>query len=328
MKTKLNSRCKGCLAIMLIAMLMMSLSACGPQAPEPYTIGVVNYSPALDLVFEGFKTGMAEAGYVEGENVNYIYEGAVGDIDALDPAIQNILAEDIDLILSISTPATQKVKLATADSGLPVVFGPLTDPIASGIVDSLTSPGGNLTGVQNRGSMAKGLDWLLQIVPDTHTIYVPHNPLDNSSVQGLAELQAAADDIGLVLQVVEVEAADALEAALAVIPDDVDAIYLLPSGFFSARATSFASAGITHKLPVLSVAPQTSAGVLISYGHDYIAMGKQLSRMAVQILEGADPGDLPVEIAQFYLTVNLATADAMGLEIPDGILTQADGIIR
>jgi len=328
MKTKCNSIQRGCIGMMLIALLVLGLSACGPQAPETYTIGVVNFSLALDPVFEGFKLGMAEAGYVEGENTTYIYEGAVGSIDALDPAIQKLLAEDIDLILSISTPATQKVKAATADSGLPVVFGPLTDPIASDIVDSLISPGGNLTGVQNRGSMAKGLDWLLQIVPDVKTLYVPHNPQDNSSVQGLTELQTAADSMGLALQVVEISSGDELEAILGAVPDEIDAIYQLPSGFFSARSASFAAAGINHNLPVLSVAPQTSAGVLVSYGHEYVSLGEQLSRMAVQILQGADPGVLPVEIAQFYLSINLATAEAMGLEISDDILTQADEIVR
>lgn len=327
MNTRRNSKIKSALWVSVFILAAVLLAGCGGK-PETYTIGVVNFSPSLDGVFEGLKIGMAEKGYVEGENVTYIYEGAVGSIDALDPAIQNIMAQNVDLILSISTPATQKIKAATQESKIPVVFAPVTDPVASGIVDSLTSPGANLTGIQNRGSIAKGLDWLLTIAPGTRRVFVPHNPNDDSSAQGLTELQAAADDMGLELVIVDVTTGDEFEAAMAAIPEEVDAIYMLPSGFFSARAAAYAEAGITHKLPVTSVAPQTEAGLLMSYGHDYPSMGIQLSRLVDQIFKGADPGDLPVETPEFFLSINLQTAAAIGLEIPDDILVQADNLIR
>jgi putative ABC transport system substrate-binding protein len=292
------------------------------------TIGVVNYSPALDGVFEGFKQGMAEGGYVEGENVTYIYEGAVGTIDALDHAIETLLAEDVDLILSITTPATQKAKQATQGTDQPVVFAPVTDPVASGIVDSLTDPGGNLTGVQNRGSIAKGLEWLKAVAPGTTLLFVPHNPDDNSSVQGLTELTEAAAKAGLDLDVVEVRTEDEFNAAIAAIPEDADAIFMLPSGFFSARTAEFVEAGIAYELPVSSVAPQCERGVLMSYGHEYVPIGNQVARLAGQILDGTAPANLPVETPDFYLCINLQTAQAIGLDIPADVLAQADKIIR
>ena len=327
MNTQRNSIFRPALWMSIFILAAGFLTACGGK-PETYTIGVVNFSPSLDDVFEGLKIGMVEKGYVEGENVTYIYEGAVGSIEALDPAIQKIMDQKVDLILSISTPATQKIKTATQESQIPVVFAPVTDPVASEIVASLTNPGGNLTGIQNRGSIAKGLDWLLAIAPGTQRLFVPHNPSDDSSVQGLAELQTAAAVMGLELVIVEVTNGDEFEAAMAAIPEEVDAIFMLPSGFFSARAAAYAEAGIAHQLPVTSVAPQTEAGLLMSYGHDYLSMGVQLSRLVDQIFNGTDPGDLPVETPEFFLSINLVTAQAIGLEIPDDILVQADTLVR
>ena len=295
----------------LLCVVALLLAGCGPAKPKTYTIGVVNFSPALDPVYEGFKTGMAQAGLVEGEQVTYLYDGATGSIDALDPAIQKLVAAKVDLILSLSTPASQKVKLAVEGKHIPVVFAPVTDPVASGLVDSLTHPGGDLTGIQNRGSIAKGLDWLLAIAPGTQRLFVPHNPSDDSSVQGLAELQTAAAVMGLELVIVEVTNGDEFEAAMAAIPEEVDAIFMLPSGFFSARAAAYAEAGIAHQLPVTSVAPQTEAGLLMSYGHDYLSMGVQLSRLVDQIFNGTDPGDLPVETPEFFLSINLVTAQGV-----------------
>jgi putative ABC transport system substrate-binding protein len=310
---------------MLTALL---LTACGPSKPETYTIGVVNFSPGLDLVFDGFKVGMDKAGYVEGEGVTYLYEGAVGTIGALDPAIEKLIAEDVDLILSITTPATQKVKEAVEGTDTHAVFAPVTDPVESGIVESITRPRGNLTGIASGGSIAKGLAWLLQIAPDTERLFVPHNPDDNSSVQSLKELSEAADKIDLDLAVVEVRNSEEFEAAMDAIPEDVQAIFMLPSGFMSARTALFVETSIAHKLPTCSVAPKYEEGVLMSYGHNYVRMGEQAARLADQILQGTDPANLPVEAPEFYLGINLQTAQAIGLDIPDDILAQADDIVR
>jgi putative ABC transport system substrate-binding protein len=316
------------LAGWLLLLVALLLAACGAAPPKSYTIGVVNFSPALDPVFDGFKAGMTEAGYVEGENVTYIYGGAVGSIDALDPAIAELMGKQVDLILSLSTPATQKIKQATAGKSIPVVFGPVTDPVGSEIVTSLKNPGGNLTGVQNRGSIAKGLYWLQEMAPGTTRLYVPHNPDDSSSVQGLEELREAATNLNMELEVVEVNTEEALIAALESIPEETDAIFMLPSGFFSARTAIFVEAASAHMLPLQSVAPQAQNGVLMSYGHNYFQMGKQLSRLADQILNGTAPANLPVEVADFYLNINLKSAQAIDLDIPDDVLAQADTIIR
>ena len=116
--------------------LSLLLTACLFATPAPtYTIGVVNLSPLQDGTLEGFKEGMAELGYVEGENITYLYEGATDDIGALDGIAQGLVEADVDLILSITTPATQAAQRATADNDIPIVFIPVTDPVGAGLVE-------------------------------------------------------------------------------------------------------------------------------------------------------------------------------------------------
>jgi putative ABC transport system substrate-binding protein len=312
-----------------IALLMLVVAAaCQVPRSKSYVIGIVNLSPPLDAVVDGFKAGMADLGYVEGENTTFIYDRVITNMQALDPAIQKLVAADVDLILSLTTPATLKVKQASEGTDIPVVFVPVTDPVGSGVVESLTQPGGNLTGIRTGGSIAKGLDWLLTIAPGTTHVYVPHNPDDSSSVRALKELSEPAAALGLELNIVETRTTDDFEMAMEAIPDSMDAIFMLPSGFFARLTTRFVDTAIAKRLPVISVGPQYQAGVPISYGHNYPPMGKQASRLADQVLRGTAPADLPIERTEFFLSINLRTAEAIGLDIADDILAQTDTLIR
>ncbi|MBN1584041.1 MAG: sugar ABC transporter substrate-binding protein, partial [Anaerolineae bacterium] len=121
------------------------LAACGSR-PKTYTIGVINIVPALDATLEGFKEGMIELGYIEGENITYIYEGATVEMDKIDAVAQSLVAAEVDLILSLTTPASRAAQRATTGTDIPVVFVPVTDPVGAGLVASLRQPGGNMTG--------------------------------------------------------------------------------------------------------------------------------------------------------------------------------------
>ena len=270
---------------------------------------------------------MADVDYIEGENVTYVYDGPTGSVDALGPAAQKLMEEDLDLIFSLTTPATLAAKQAVEGTDIPVVFVPVYDPVASGVVESLVRPGGNLTGVRGGGHLAKMLELLGRIAPTT-TCFVPHNPADNSSVQGLAELRQAADALGVELVTPEVRTSEELTAALGAIPPEVDAMLVLPGGFFSVHMPQIGAASIERKLPLASgpIGPETR--VLMTYGADIGLMGEQASLLAKKILDGGAPAELPVETADFLLGVNLQTAKAIGIEISDDILQQADTIIR
>ena len=312
---------------MAVALAGLLSAACGTSRPDTFTIGVINLSAGAEGALDGFKGGMAKLGYTEGENVTYKYDGPVGSVDALGPAIQKLLREDVDLIFSLTTPATIAAKQAVDGTDVPVVFVPVYDPVSSGLVDSLIKPGGNLTGIRAGGNMEKMLDWLLRIAPGTTRCFAPYNTQETASVQALAELKKAARTLGIELVTPEVRSSEELKEALISIPRDIDAIVVLPGGFFSTHIAEFGKTAIERKLPLLS-GPVESPGPLLTFGADIFVMGKQASRLADKILKGAAPAGLPVETADFFLSFNIHTARAIGLDIPDDILQQAATIIR
>jgi putative ABC transport system substrate-binding protein len=301
------------------------LAACGKDQ-KTYTVGVVSLPPGLDPIIEGFKEGMTELGYVEGENITYIYEGATDSIDKLDSVAQALVAADVDLILSVTTPATKAAQKATVGTDIPVVFVPVTDPVGASIVDSLRNPGGNITGVTFGVQEARRLEWLIQVAPTIEEIYVPYNPEDRSAVLALETVKEVAPKLGVELLTREVRNLEEITAAIENIPEEADAIFLLPDSLLGGRATEF----VELQLPTSAANPEDLKmhGVLTSYGIEQISCGKQAARLADQILRGVKPADLPVETAEFYLAINLKTAKAIGLDISDEILFQADIIVR
>jgi putative ABC transport system substrate-binding protein len=307
--------------IVIIASLL--LAACGER---PKTIGVVNLPPGLDPIIEGFKEGMTELGYTEGENITYIYEGATKSIDILDSVAQGLVEADVDLILSVTTPATLAAQRATADTDIPVVFVPVNDPVGAGLVESLKQPGGNITGITFGLQEGRRLKWLVQIAPTIEEIYIPYNPEDQSAVLGLETVSEAAMALGVELITREVRKPEEITAAVENIPEEADAIFLLADSLLGTHATEF----VKLQLPTSAANPSdlTDHGVLTSYGIDQTSAGKQAARLADQIFQGVKPADLPVEMAEFYLAINLKTAEAIGLDISDEILLQADIIIR
>lgn len=317
------------LVVTLLIVAGLLLAACGTPQPQTVTIGVVNLSLALNPVFDGFKAGMADLGYVEGQSVTYIYAGPVGSIEALEPAIQDLKTQDIDLLLALSTPATLQAKHAVKGTDIPVVFAPVNDPVGSGVVDNLRNPGGNLTGIQVGGFVPKELEWLLTIAPDTTHLFVPYNPDDSSAVQGMVALDEAADKLGIEIVVGEAHTPDEIMSAIDTIPEEVDAIFLPPDNLMTAHIDDFVAVALERDIPISSVAyPQAEAGALMSYGPDFFRLGEQVARLADKVLQGTSPADLPIETAEFFLSINLQTAEAIGLDIPDTVLRQADNIIR
>ena len=306
------------------------LTACDNDQTKSYTVGVINIVPDLDENVAGFKEGMAELGYIEGENLTFIYEGATVDFDKLDAVAQGLVAADVDLILSLSTPATKAVKQATAGTDLPVVFSAVMDPVGAGIVNSLRQPGGNITGVTFGVQEARRMEWLVRIAPTIEKIYIPYNPEDQSPVLALAAVSQVAVKLGVELITREIRYPEELKAAIENIPAEADAVFLLPDSLLSTRLPDLAEAATKLKLPVsgANVGVVKTFKVLTSYGFDRITAGKQAARLADQIFQGVNPADLPVETPEFYLAINLKVAEAIGLDIPDEILRQAEIIIR
>lgn len=314
--------------LVVLFMCVSALTGCTAQARMLH-IGVINLSPLLVPVFEGFKQGMAEFGYREGLTVKYTYLEA-GTIDKLDSLAATFLAPDVDLILAISTPAAQAAKRVAGERKR-IVFASVLDPLGAGIVESIRQPGGNITGIRHGVHEAKRFEWLLRAKPDILRVYTPFNPNDRAAVINLNIVKEVAALYGV--QIVERACPDdaAVTAALIEIPDDVDAIHVLADNLIASRLVngtpSFLSVSLARKLPMsVPIISQVAQGGLIAFAFDFFSLGRQSARLVDQILRGVKPGDLPVETVEFELAINVGTAQAIGLVLPDELIEQADRV--
>lgn len=317
---------------LLIGFIVLSLllTACGTAQPKTYIIGVLSVSANLDTTLEAFKEGMTKLGYVEGENVTYMYDGAVA-VDQVDAGAQRLVEAKVDLILSLTTTATKAAQKATAGTDIPVVFIPVTDPIGAGIVKSLTEPGGNLTGVTYTSQEGKRLEWLLQVMPTIKKVYIVYNPTDQSPVLALKAVKEAATKLGVELITREASTIEEVDIAINDIPEEADAVFNLPDTLVGSRMTAdWYQLAIERKLATSganSTAVQTNS--LTAYGIDLqIAAREQAASLANRILQGDKPANLPVELADYYSGVNLKIAQQIGITVPDTVLRQANIVVR
>jgi putative ABC transport system substrate-binding protein len=318
-------------SILIGAVLLgIAIAACSKENGKTYTVGVINIVPDFDHTLAGFKEGMTELGYIEGKRIRYLYDGPTTDMSKLPAATQTLLAAKVDLILTMTTPATLAARQATAGTGLPVVFAIVTDPVGSGIVQSMRQPGGNITGVTFGPQEARRLEWLVQIAPNIRHIYVPFNPKDKSPVLALKIVRNAAAKLGVELITREVHDPETLDDAVFNIPAEADAVFHLPDSLTSTRLTDLVKTATERNLPTsaANIGVVKSSLMLTSFGFDRHLVGKQAARLANQIFKGARPADLPVEMAEFYLAINLKVAKTIGLAIPDEILQHAHIIVR
>jgi putative ABC transport system substrate-binding protein len=327
-KARNTNACK----VICLMMTGLLLTACGRPTPDKtYTIGVVNYVPVLGSVFEGFKARMAELGHVEGNNVTYIYRGILEpDPQVIEREIKLLLDQKVDLLLTLGTRPALAAKNAIAGTAVPIVFAPAINPVAAGIVDSLSRPGGNATGVQDGDSLPKALEWLHKIVPQATKVHVIYHPRDNVAHASIKPLREVAPSLGVELVLDEAHSPAEAMAAIETLPKNA-AIFVVPTPSlepFSALIEVAVKHGIAVGASNHSYLSSMKAGAVVTYAGSFPAMGQQAARLADQIVKGTKPADLPVETAERFLHINLQTATAIGLDIPDDILRQADKVIR
>lgn len=316
-----------CITVSLI--LLMINIACEPQNEKMYHVGIINPSAGLADVVSGFKQGMEKRGYHEGENITYMYEGPLDGVEHVDTKINEMLAANVDLIYSLTTPASKKLKKALEGTNTPGVFAPVFDPVSSGVVESMSRPGGQITGVKVRGSTAKALEWLLAIAPDVKRIFLPFHVTDKAACQTVEDLEETAAKFDIELVTEDVTNTGELENALAKIPDNVDALWLTCSHLLFSNVHKIVDAAAARKIPVASSThSRQRSGILVAYGENDVRLGEQVSRLADKVLRGAHPDNVPVEHAEYILVINLQTARELGIDVPDSVLKQADIIVR
>lgn len=328
MKIARNLRYLSFLGVALFIIAGLLATACGGQTQKPFTIGIVAETAAFTPIHGGFIAGMAELGYVEGKNVTYIYKGPIGsNVEVVDAEIKNLLDQKVDLLVVVSMLPTQEAKKAVAGTDIPVVFVPAHAVVENGLVESISHPGGNLTGIQAGNEIPKSVEWLVKITPNAKKIYLPYNPADETSTEFLPILDKIASQLNVEFVPGEVKSVEEAVAAIESLPVDIQAIYRIPSPTLDPKNSELSQAAIKRGLPMGSFA-RLDEVMLLTVAIDPVETGKQGARLIHQIRQGIKPADLPVEMAEFDVTLNLKTAKAIGLNIPDELLRQADKIIR
>jgi putative ABC transport system substrate-binding protein len=307
-------------------------SAADAQSASPRRIGVllVAWAPS-DKQPQQVREGLRQAGYVEDRDVIIEWRFAAGRYDLVSALAADLVAQKVDVILVDSTPAALAAKRAT--TVIPIVMVTVGDPVGSGLVTSLAKPGGNITGLSMMMNElgAKRLQLLKELLPGVRRVALLWDPNLQWHRSALQKLTAAARSLSL--QTIPVRAARKGEidpAFVEIRRARSEAVYVLDSAFFVVERAELFDLSAKWKLPLIYGQKElVKEGALISYSANFEDIWRRSAGYVDKILKGAKPGDLPIEQPnKFELVVNLKSAKALGITIPESILLRADEVIR
>jgi putative ABC transport system substrate-binding protein len=307
------------------------IAARAQQAAVP-VIGFVNSGSLSSIALLPFRKGLSETGYVEGENVTIEYRWLEGQFDRLPALMADLVRRRVAVIATINSTAGA-IAAKAATTTIPIVFAIGEDPVTLGLVASFARPGGNATGAVNFNQevMTKRLGLLHELVPKAVRVAVLVNP-GNATVAGptLRSVQEAARVIGLQIKVLNASTIGEIDAAFASLaPDRADALFVAPDAFLNGRGVQINNLAARDRIPAAySSRGNAAAGGLMSYGTAE-DIYRQLGVYTGRILKGAKPAELPVlQPTKFVFVINLKTAKALGLTIPETLLATADEVIQ
>ena len=304
------------------------------QQPAIPAIGFLNSSSPnreVDRVHT-FRQGLAESGYIEGRNVAIEYRWAEGQNDRLPELANDLIRRQVTVIAAgYNLAADLAAKAATTT--IPIVFQTGADPVEAGLVASLNRPGGNLTGVTNLSNQVvpKHLEVLHELVPAAKVIALLVNPTNPAAETISRDAQAAAQTIGLQLHVLRASTEREFETVFENLRQlQAGALVISPDSLFTSRGGQLAALAIRYAVPTISAfRADVVAGGLMSYGGSATDQGRQAGVYTGRILKGEKPADLPVvQVTKVELTINLKTAKALGVNVPNTLIGRADEVIE
>ena len=287
-------------------------------------------APADVSSFAAFRQGLSEAGYLEGQNLAIEYRWAEGSYERLPALAADLVGRKVDLI---ATGGNAALAAKSATSTIPIVFMGIGDPVGAGLVASLARPGGNLTGFNNFffELNPKRLELLSELVPQAKVIALLVNPNSPAAERIIRDVQEAARARGVQLAVLKAGTEGEIDAAFAsLVQLHGGALVVGADSFLSSRREQLVALASRHAVPAIYAFRDFAAfGGLISYGIDVTAVNRQVGIYAGRILKGEKPADLPVQQStKFELVINLKTAKALALSVPQSILARADEVIE
>jgi putative tryptophan/tyrosine transport system substrate-binding protein len=303
------------------------------QQPATPLVGFLsNVSPdGFGERLRGFRQGLKDGGYVEGQNIAIEYRWAENENARLPSLVADLARRRVAVIVTAGPPASLVAKVEA--SAFPIVFLVGDDPVRLGLVKSLSHPGGNMTGINifNFEIVAKRLELLREVLPKAARVAVLINPGDAAATDAqLGGIEAAARAMGLQIQTFRADSSAEIDAAFETIGRErLDAVFVTTTPFFNGRRVQLAQLAAYHRLPATyGLRDYAEAGGLMSYGSNIIDAYRQVGVYVGRILKGSGPADLPVVQAnKFELIINAQTARMLGLTLPPSLLAIADEVI-
>jgi putative tryptophan/tyrosine transport system substrate-binding protein len=293
----------------------------GPESPEPYASRL-----------GAFRNGLAETGYVEGRNVAIEFRWAEGRYDRLPGLAADLVSRQVDVI---AAPGGAPIALAAkaATTTIPIVFEMGGDPVALGVVGSLSRPGGNITGVSSLSVEVsrKRLEFMHEVLPTAAAFAVVVNPTSPTAPSQLRNLHAAAETLGVRLDVLDASAEHEFDTAFTAVSRlRAGGLVFTSDPYFANRSRQLAALAVRHAVPAITQSRDfPMAGGLMSYGGDFTQSHRQAGIYAGRVLKGEKPADLPVQqVTTLELFISLKAANALGLAFPPSLISIADVVIE
>jgi putative ABC transport system substrate-binding protein len=330
------------LALLVVALLaVFGMAACGGEdegttgggeesptasaAPEMYKVGITQIvtHPALDATVTGFKASLAEAGFTEGENIEYDLQNAQGDMATATSIADKFASEDLGLVFSVATPTSQA--MAKASTTIPIVFCAVTDPVGAGLVIDPDAPSANVTGVSDMQPVEPILELAKGLNPELKAVGAIYSSGESNSVFLIEQEKEAAEAMGLELVEATAGTASEVKAAADSLVGKVQAITVIGDNTAVSALEAIIKVCQENKIPLYAGdTDSVKRGAAAGFGFNYEDLGKQAGAQAAKILGGTPVGDVPVEFAQnLILATNAAAAEKMGVTLPQELLDQA-----
>jgi putative ABC transport system substrate-binding protein len=325
---------RGFIGGVVVSLLAAPFAAGAQQPGKVYRIGYLSAPSreSVEHVVEAFLRRLRELGWIEGENLIIEYRWAEGNVERLPDLAAELVRSRVDVIVAPAGSAALAAKNAT--SSIPIVMMFPSDPVELGLVASLRRPGGNITGTAFTPGpqlFGKQLQILKETIPRASRVAILRNPADPGDAPQVTEVEAAARSLGIHLQQVQARRPEEFDSAFAAMARErAEALLVAGGSTFLAHRTRLAELAVKYRLPTMyNYRENVEVGGLMAYA---VNMTEFVARAAIyvdKILKGANPADLPVERpTKFELVINLRTAKALGLTIPQSVLARADEVIQ
>lgn len=300
----------------------------GEKGEAKVTVGIVQIveHPSLNTIREACVEQLAAKGFKEGDDLVIDYQNAQNDQTNLKTICQKFAVNNYDLIIAIATPSAQAA--AGETKTIPIVFAACTDPLGSGLVTDLDHPGGNITGTSDAVSAEKIMELAKRITPDIKTVGALYSSSETNSIAVIENLKAYAKENGMTVIDATVTNSSEVQQAASVLTGKADCIFSPIDNTVASAMPIVAQVANKAKTPVyVGADSMVKDGGLATYGINYVILGQETADMAAEILNGKNPGDIPVRtMSEMDIYLNQATADAIGITIPEDVRAEAKEI--